>query len=327
MNQGKKIAIIIPYFGQWPEWIDYFLLSCEANPSINWIFPTDCTLPGTQAKNLRFVPYSLTEFNKTANEKTGLDLNIPHPYKICDLKPAYGEIFQDLLDGYDFWGYGDLDLVYGNIREYFPDEFLEEFDIISNHEDFVTGHLCLLKNTPEIIELYKTGNAFISAFSDQYYTGFDEQLKKNKINPNPNYLKDERERDRQVHISGFRLIQKLKRFIPVKFKPSRGHINNAELNDFSSIVREADRKGQIRVSCSKRFESDLMLAKQGERDWEARWSNGSLKNKEAKDLLYFHFILSKDLESFKVMKYDEGINEFRITSEGIIHYKEQGNHP
>ena len=317
MSQSKKIAIIIPYFGQWPEWIDYFLLSCKANPTINWIFPTDCTLPEIQAKNLRFVSFSLKQFNEAAFEKTGLELNIQHPYKICDFKPAYGEIFQDFLDGYDFWGYGDLDLVYGDIRKFFPDEFLEEYDIISNHEDFITGHFCLLKNTPEIIELYKKGNAYISAFTDKYYTGFDEQLKRNKINPDPGYLKDERERDRQVHISRFRLVQGLKRFIPIKPKPHKSNKIDSELNDFSSIVREAANKGQISVSYSKRFESDLMLTKLGEKDWEAIWSKGSLKNKDGKDLLYFHCILSKDFESFKVMKYPKGLNEFRITPEGI----------
>ncbi|WP_420882928.1 DUF6625 family protein [Zooshikella ganghwensis] len=38
----KTIAIIIPYFGQWPEWIDLYIESCKHNPSIDWLLFSDC---------------------------------------------------------------------------------------------------------------------------------------------------------------------------------------------------------------------------------------------------------------------------------------------
>lgn len=42
-----KIAIIIPYFGKFPEWIDLFLYSCSRNAKlsegieVNWLIFTD----------------------------------------------------------------------------------------------------------------------------------------------------------------------------------------------------------------------------------------------------------------------------------------------
>lgn len=335
MSQQKKIAVIIPYFGNWPEWTDYFLHSCIANPTINWIIPTDCKLPDLKSDNLKFVPFTLHDFNVTVSEKLGLEINMEHPYKICDLKPAYGEIFSELLDGYDFWGYGDLDLVYGNIRKFFPDEILEEYDILSNHEDFVPGHFCLLRNSSKINELYKTGNHYIDSFSDKYYTGFDEQLKKNKINPDPVDLKNEQDLDRQRHLSGSLLRKRIKRLFPFQSgvkrvirdqieKKGNNSLNNPnstkniiEGKDFSSIVKKAANEELIKVSYSKRFESDLMLIKLGNKNWEVKWTDGSLKRKDGMDLLYFHFILSKHLEPFKVMKYKPGLKKFRINPGGI----------
>jgi hypothetical protein len=60
-----------------------------------------------------------------------------------------------------------------------------------------------------------------------------------------------------------------------------------------------------------------MLIKQGIKNWEMTWKNGVLANKESKELCYFHFILSKSRESFKVKKYQPGINEFMLSPQGI----------
>lgn len=50
-------------------------------------------------------------FGKNYDFKIAID----NPYKFCDFKPAYGEIFADYLKGYDFWGHCDIDLLWGNI--------------------------------------------------------------------------------------------------------------------------------------------------------------------------------------------------------------------
>jgi hypothetical protein len=47
---------------------------------------------------------------------TGLGLNLSNPYKLCDYKPLYARIFSELVAPYDYWGWGDLDVLYGDIR-------------------------------------------------------------------------------------------------------------------------------------------------------------------------------------------------------------------
>ena len=89
------------------------------------------------------------------------------------------------------------------------------------------------------------------------------------------------------------------------------------LRDFTSIVRSSALNKGIRVFQSKTFESDLMNLKLNKKSWEVTWEKGQLTNDEGKPLLYFHFLLSKDVDTFQFSKYLPGIEEFRINSSGI----------
>jgi hypothetical protein len=90
----QSILLIIPYFGQWPLWFEAYLLSVKANPSINWLCPTDCDLPKDYPTNLKFLKTTLPELNQHVNQV--VNANVPlTPRKFCDLKPAYGGIFQE----------------------------------------------------------------------------------------------------------------------------------------------------------------------------------------------------------------------------------------
>ena len=60
-----------------------------------------------------------------------LNINLRSPYKLCDLKPAYGYIFNNLLKDFDYWGYSDLDLLFGNL-----DELLKKINDNNYHKTF-----------------------------------------------------------------------------------------------------------------------------------------------------------------------------------------------
>lgn len=45
----KKIVFIIPYFGTFPPWIDYFLASCTANSDVDFILFSDNAPPRAAA--------------------------------------------------------------------------------------------------------------------------------------------------------------------------------------------------------------------------------------------------------------------------------------
>ena len=93
------------------------------------------------------------------------------PYKLCDYKPAYGEIFAPELSGYDFWGYGDMDLVFGDLRAYFTEDKLQKYD-----KFYAFGHLSLYRNTPENNAVYRqpVGMDYRKAFTTREIAVFDE---------------------------------------------------------------------------------------------------------------------------------------------------------
>lgn len=93
------------------------------------------------------------------------------PYKLCDFKPAYGEIFQQEIKEYDFWGHCDCDLVFGNIRKFITDDILDKYDRIGN-----CGHFILYRNNKKVNEYYRTQNHvdFKIIFSDPKSYSFDE---------------------------------------------------------------------------------------------------------------------------------------------------------
>ena len=63
-----KICLIMPYFGKWPRWFDIYMETCRHNPMIDWIFFTDCKIPKSHPKNVKFFRFSLEKFNELATK-------------------------------------------------------------------------------------------------------------------------------------------------------------------------------------------------------------------------------------------------------------------
>lgn len=150
----KSIILIIPYFGKWPIWFKANLVSVAGNPSINWLCPTNCKIPDAYPDNIKFVSMELDELNEKVNEIVSAKVPL-NPRKFCDLKPAYGHIFAEYLHGYDFWGFCDLDIIWGDIRKFVTDDILENFDIISSRKENLAGHFSIFRNMEAINLLYQ----------------------------------------------------------------------------------------------------------------------------------------------------------------------------
>lgn len=145
----NSIAVVIPYFGKWPDWIDIFFDSCARNESIDFIFHTDCEIKLGLSENIKFIPISFMDYCKFVSKKLNINFSPVNAYKLCDLKPFYGFLHQDLLIDYDFYGFGDLDLFFGNIRSFYTNNILDNYDVISTHDDRIAGHLTLFRNNEE----------------------------------------------------------------------------------------------------------------------------------------------------------------------------------
>lgn len=174
MLKQPSIVLIVPYFGKWPEWFDYFLKSCTENKTINWLFYTDCPVPDYNLDNIIFKSISFEQYKNKVSSKLGIKFNPVSLYKLCDLKPALGHIHEDEIKEYDFWGVSDIDLVYGNLRRYFTVERLSAYDFHSTHKRRVSGHLFLAKNNKKMREAFMHIKNWQALLSDQKHYALDE---------------------------------------------------------------------------------------------------------------------------------------------------------
>lgn len=138
------------YFGVLPDNFGLWLKSCEYNPTINWMVFTNDKTNLTVPNNVQIIYFDKNEFIKRVQKKIGINIVDIQPYKLCDFKVAYGNILDDYIKDFDFWGYCDLDLLFGNIRHFVTDSILDRYDKI-----YTRGHLAIFKNDTLTNKLYQ----------------------------------------------------------------------------------------------------------------------------------------------------------------------------
>lgn len=171
----KKIILITCWYGPYPWYFTYFVHSCRFNLSVNFVIITDNQEKiENKPTNLKIIIKSLNDIKKIASEKLGFIVNIDYPYKLCDIKPAYGFIFPEIISGYDFWGISDIDIVYGKIRKFITNNVLNNYDVISSRHDYITGSFCLFRNNEYINTLFMKSRDYRKVFSSATHYCFDE---------------------------------------------------------------------------------------------------------------------------------------------------------
>lgn len=165
----------MPYFGQWPFWMPCFLESCRRNPDIDWLFYTDCGEPPAVPPNVHIRHISFADYCRMVSEKLDIPFQPTAPYKLCDIRPAFGLIHADDIRDFDFWGWGDIDVVYGDLRQYFNESRLSAYDLLSTHSRRVSGHLCLFRNNQRMREAFLQLADWRELFTDPNHRAVDER--------------------------------------------------------------------------------------------------------------------------------------------------------
>ena len=175
MLSNKSIAIIICWYGPYPWYFPYFIHSCSYNSTVDFFIITDnLATIDNKPQNVKILYTTLEEIKTTASEKLDFTVNIDYPYKLCDFKPAYGLIFEDYTKGYDFWALSDIDIIYGNLRDFFTDEILCKNDYVSVRHDYTTGCFSVFRNNSLMNNFFKRSTDYKKVFTTRAYMGFDE---------------------------------------------------------------------------------------------------------------------------------------------------------
>jgi hypothetical protein len=161
--------------------VSYPLLveSARRNPQTTWLLvhlgeygsAVDMSWSGNYAKNFVLVHSTVEEMLALAHQKlvpegTPNDgkkgpaspiLSLKHGYKLNDWKPFYGHLFSQWITESTFWGYWDLDLIYGRfdllLGKILDAPGVKEADIISPL-DRPNGPMTIFRNIDKVGGLY-----------------------------------------------------------------------------------------------------------------------------------------------------------------------------
>jgi hypothetical protein len=166
--------VVIPYFGAWPEWIDLFFESARRNASIDFLVITDCDASQFAAPNILVRSTSFEDYLQMVRNRLRLPFDPADSYKLCDLRPMYGALHESDLASYDFYGWCDVDVLFGDLRSFYTDEILAGHDVLSTHADRISGHLALFRNTERNRHMYRRIYEWRTGLLRPGYGGLDE---------------------------------------------------------------------------------------------------------------------------------------------------------
>lgn len=176
----EKIWIIAAYFGKPPELFATWLESCGRNDFINFLLIVDFQVCDFDIPpNVTTQKFSFIELKEILEFNLGMEISLAHPYKLCDFRVAYWVILEHLQISYDYWGYCDLDLIFGDLRRFITKELLQGYDRILG-----VGHLSIIKRSPiscMSFMLRGAGHNWKGIFSSSSNYGFDEHHGWNEI--------------------------------------------------------------------------------------------------------------------------------------------------
>jgi hypothetical protein len=171
--KNSSIALVICYFGNLPNYFGLTLKTMAANSSIDWILLGDTPERINCPNNVQRIHMTFPEFLKRIEMAGNTEVKVNSVYDIYNFKITYGLAFSDYLSRYDYWGYTDLDILFGDLRTYLPEEILSNFDRIH-----CRGHLSILRNSLEVNSAFKLPTPgcidYRKQFIDQSNGQFDE---------------------------------------------------------------------------------------------------------------------------------------------------------
>ncbi len=284
-----RIVKVIPYYGSWPVFMHPYLESCRRNPMLSVTFVTELPPFPRSPPNVRYFHLSFADLRARIERLFGLCLPGLIPYKLCDLRPAFGVIFADVIGDADFWGYGDNDMLLGNVSAFLTRERLEAHDVLSFKKGHLHGPFSLYRNTPRINDLFRDGGEYERVFTTPGYISFDE------FGPNCFYTKMSRPED----VLGF---------------PS---------DNISVIAFKRALAGELRVYNEQQVKEGLhhgdLLAYQDGRVVDVR---------TGRDYLFYHWVLEKRALWFQYPRwFQDRPTRFYVSTTGFYSTREYAAYP
>ena len=128
---------------------------------------------------------TIAQWSERVKERLGLDLPWDKTwfYKLCDYKPVLAYMFPEYVNQtvvgrpqeryYKFWGYADLDVIWGSFQKY-ASWFQGKFPFVVSGWFGTTGAAAFYINEPWTQELFKLNDQFLPLLKSKDYHNLDE---------------------------------------------------------------------------------------------------------------------------------------------------------
>ena len=118
MAQAARLLVMTVFFGPLPPWLPLTLYSMEANHGVDFVVVGDAKPPSVLPKNVRFENIAYDEMQRRIGQLTGKRVKYLNTYKANDIKPLLPALYPSAFEGYEWWGWADLDVVFGNLLKF-----------------------------------------------------------------------------------------------------------------------------------------------------------------------------------------------------------------
>lgn len=167
-----KVLIITVWLGDLPSYFRLWLHGVRHNPAVNWLLATDAAVSEELPPNLTAMQTDAADIAARIRDRCDVDLSGGFtPYKICDFRPMFARVFAEHVGGYEFWAWGDMDVLYGDLTPIVL--AAADFDVFGTGRcNRCSGPLCFFRNMPLLNSLYERVD--VALLTDPAYRGVDE---------------------------------------------------------------------------------------------------------------------------------------------------------
>jgi hypothetical protein len=93
---------------------------------------------------------------------------------MCDYRPAYAEIFPEKYEGYEWWGWCDLDVMMGDLDGLLAPILKTGCEVLNLKPKYLSSCFMILRNTPRMQSVYRTSPMAKTILSESRYHVWDE---------------------------------------------------------------------------------------------------------------------------------------------------------
>ena len=173
----SRAAFLVPFFGALPSYFPFWAKSCEINsPHFHWFVYSDQIRSRRRVNRaVTLIPYQFDEMTADLNAALGIEITGHDLRRVCDYRLYFYWIRREAesLDQFDFIGFTDVDMVYGDLMNFMP-ENMADYAMISGDDGLPCGPFTLMRRSD--LHRLKAWEGMRSVMEASDHHAFDESL-------------------------------------------------------------------------------------------------------------------------------------------------------